>query len=178
MEQGDEALELQARNKIYSTIAQNPGLHFRELERRTSLAVGSLQYHLDYLEKAHLIRKEKQGKFTRFFNVRDSELGQDEAILSLLRQEHLRKIVVYLLTNKKTTNFDIAKAMLLSPSTISMHLKKLTEANLIGSKRRGRKLKYFIVDPQRVAAVLIGYRKSFLDEIVDNFVNVWQELHP
>ena len=47
----DEAVILTPRDKIYSIIVQNPGLHFREIQRRTNIATGALQYHLEYLKK-------------------------------------------------------------------------------------------------------------------------------
>ena len=55
----EEALKLDIRKKIYNTVKKNPGLHFREIQRRVEIATGALQYHLDYLQKKHHPLQEK-----------------------------------------------------------------------------------------------------------------------
>ena len=171
-----EALFLDTRQRIYNLIEQNPGLHFREVQRRTGLAVGSLQYHLDYLNKKHLIRIEKRGKFTRYYSVQGHQLGDAQLTMSLLRQESLRKIMIFLLTKRRANNTRIAEALGLSPSTISWHLDKLVEAGLLEKKRKGRKIFYKIINPDQAANLLREYKKSFFDELVDNFVEVWDSV--
>ncbi|MDD5148165.1 MAG: metalloregulator ArsR/SmtB family transcription factor, partial [Candidatus ainarchaeum sp.] len=144
-----EALFLDTRQRIYNLIEQNPGLHFREIQRRTGLAVGSLQYHLDYLAKKHIVRIEKRGKFTRYYSVQGHQLGESQQTMSLLRQESLRKIMIFLLTKRRANNTRIAEALGLSPSTISWHLEKLVSAGLLEKKRKGRKIYYKVVNPDQ-----------------------------
>ncbi|MBN1941635.1 MAG: winged helix-turn-helix transcriptional regulator [Candidatus Diapherotrites archaeon] len=172
----DDALLLDSRQRIYNLIDQNPGLHFREIQRRTNLAVGSLQYHLDYLVKKHLIKIEKRGKFTRYYAVMGLQLGEAQTTMSLLRQESLRKIVIFLLTKKRVNNTRISKALALSPSTVSWHLDKLVDSGVVEKKRRGRKIFYKLTNPDEAANLLRIYRKSFVDELVDSFVGIWEEL--
>jgi len=64
----------------------------------------------------------------------------------------------------------------LSPSTTSWHLEKLAESGIVEKTRRGRKIFYRIVDKQTIADILVNYRRSFLDEVVNNFVEVWEEI--
>lgn len=174
----DDALALGAREKIYSTINKNPGLHFRELQRRTELATGSLQYHLDYLVRRNLIKPVKHGKFVRYYGARGQQLGEDETLMNLLRQESLRKIALFLLTRKSATNFTIASALGLSPSTISWHLNKLVSANIVAVRKRFRKKYFYLADAEKVKGMLRSYRKSFLDELVDHFVDIWDSIEP
>ena len=47
----EQVLALGVRREIFELIKQSPGLHFREIKRRTNLAIGALQYHLNVLEK-------------------------------------------------------------------------------------------------------------------------------
>ena len=67
----EEQMALSPRDKIYSTVVKNPGLHFREIQRRVDIATGALQYHLDYLKKKHLIYEEKNVFIikNRYFNL-------------------------------------------------------------------------------------------------------------
>lgn len=173
MEDSEDALALGVRRQIYTTVENSPGLHFRELQRRTGIAVGSLQYHLGYLEKKQLIRTERNGKFVRYFSLRGRQLGEQSADMALLRQGSIRRIVLFLMTHKRANNAAISKAVGLSPPTTSWHLNKLLTAGMVEKKRRGRKSFFYLTDKNRVAQLLVGYRKSFLDEMVDNFVEIW-----
>tara|TARA_Y100000310_G_scaffold345252_1_gene463141 strand:- start:7836 stop:8372 length:537 start_codon:yes stop_codon:yes gene_type:complete len=172
----DDALALSARDKIYQEITNNPGLHFRELQRRTDLATGSLQYHIDYLERRHFVRSVKQGKFVRYYSMRGEQFGEDETLMNLLRQESLRKIVLFLLTRKSATNFTIASAVDLSPSTVSWHMKKLSDNGVVEVRKRLRKKYFYLADPERVKNILRSYQKSFLDALVDHFVEIWDSM--
>ncbi len=94
-----KALQLDVRKRIYTEIERAPGLHFREIQRRTSLAVGSLQYHLDYLQKHHIVRTQSEGKFVRYYSVRGEQVGEGPQMVSgqntmaFLRHESTRKII-------------------------------------------------------------------------------------
>tara|TARA_Y100000310_G_C20328077_1_gene643935 strand:- start:17 stop:547 length:531 start_codon:yes stop_codon:yes gene_type:complete len=174
MDIADSPLALPVRNKIYKEIEASPGLHFREIQRRTDLATGSLQYHLGYLEKSHFVRTKRDGKFVRYFSVRGEQLESGEEVIALLRQDSIRKIVLHLMTGKRTNNERIAKKVGLSPSTTSWHLDKLVKADLVEKRRRGRKIFFYIKDKEKIAGLLIGYKKTFFDELVDNFAEVWE----
>lgn len=174
MDELSDALALEARQKIYNVLKDSPGLHFREIQRRTGFATGLLQYHLDYLIKKHLIRQIKEKKFTRFYLIREEQV--DEKEMAALRQEGQRKIIMLLLNKKRATNKQIAKAILISPSTASFHLSKLLENGLITRVRKGKKTYFYLVEPEKHANLLVSYKKSFFDEMVDNFVEVWQQI--
>ncbi len=177
-EQLNEALALGARNKIFKHIKKSPGLHFRELQRRAKIATGSLQYHLDFLMKRHLIRAEKKGKFVRYYSTRGEQLGEMESKMGLLRQPSLRKITLFLLTKKRANNEKIAAAVGLSPSTVSWHMLKLVNGGIVEKRRVGRKTFFYIIDAEGIANLLKSYKRSFLDEMVDSFVEIWDEMNP
>ena len=170
----DTALQLDIRKKIYNTIKRNPGLHFRELQRRVGIATGALQYHLDYLAKKHLVKSEKETKFIRYYLIRQQ--FEDTALMSLLRQESMRKILVFLTQKRFATSNTISEGIGLSPSTASWHLEKLAQSGIVEKAKRGRRTFYKVIDKDRVANLLVDYRKSFLDEMVNNFVEVWEEI--
>lgn len=174
MDELEDALSLEVRQRIYNLLLGSPGLHFREIQRRTGLATGSLQYHLEYLEKKHLIRHVKEKKFSRFYLVRESFSGEKE--MSALRQESTRKIILFLLSKKKASNKQISRAIGLSPSTTSWHMEKLLSSGLVEKKRKGKKMAFYLLDPQKTSEILVSYKKSFLDGLVDNFVEVWQKI--
>ncbi len=172
----EKVLKLEVRKKIMKEIAKSPGIHFRELQRRTKLAVGSLQYHLDVLQKVHLIKTVKKGKFVRFFPVIGEQTEEEKETLSFLRDDSVRKIVLLLLSKEQVNNKQISDFLALSPSTVSFHLQKLEEGGLIVKHRQGRQTFFSLIEPEKARELLIGYKKSFLDDMVDSFVEVWQEV--
>lgn len=170
----EKALALETRRKLFEEIRRFPGIHFRELRRRTGLAIGSLQYHLDVLCKTRLVRAEKRGKFIRYFPLIGEPSKEERETLSLLREKNVRKIVLYLADKKRATNKQLARFLELSPSTVSFHISKLISAGLVAKHRKGKKSYFVLANPELVKDVIITYKKSFLDKLVDSFVETWE----
>lgn len=169
----EEAMALSPRDRIYSTIVKNPGLHFREIQRRTNIATGALQYHLDYLKKKNFIREQKEGKFSRFYNIGAEQV--DSTIMNLLRQDSVRKITLFLLKRRRATLKSISKEVQLSASTTSFHMQKLLQAQIVSQKSTGDKVFFSIKNKAPVIEVLVTYKGSFLDSLVDNFIDIWEK---
>jgi predicted transcriptional regulator len=162
------------RQRIYSLIAHSPGLHFRELQRRTKMATGQLEWHLKWLLERSAITTITDGQYLRFYTFED--IGSDERkVIELTRQESVRHILIHLLENQCDNHENIVKKVNLSPSTVSWHLKKLVKANLVIKEVDGRKSFYHINNTDLVKKILIKYRESFLDRIVDRFIDMWDE---
>jgi len=169
----DEAMALTPRDRIYSTIVQNPGLHFREIQRRTNIATGALQYHIDYLKKKNFVREEKQGKFSHFYSLQNQHV--DSGLMNLLRQESVRRIVLFLMNRRRATLPIISKNVLLSLSTTSFHMQKLLLSNIVAQKNIQGKVYFCLTDKEKVLGLLVEYQKSFLDVLVDNFIDTWEK---
>lgn len=169
----EEEMVISPRDKIYSIIIKNPGLHFREIQRRVGFANGVIQYHLDYLKKKDYIREEKEGKFSRFYSLQEKMV--DSKIMNLLRQKQVRKILIFLLEKRRSTLNNISKETSLSKTIVNFHLKKIISAGLVIEKNIDEKTFYSIVNKEPILEHLIVYKKSFLDSMVDNFVSVWEE---
>ncbi len=166
--------ELSTRKRIYEEIVLNPGLHFRELQRRLNMPVGMLSYHLNVLVRRGLITIRKEGKYTRYF-ANTTMTHEERKIMALLRNEVSRRIVIYLLEEGQKTHGDISKHLGLSPSTVSYHLNRLVKNGVLEREVRGRESYFQVRKPDEVAFTLIKYRKSFLDTLVDNFAAFWME---
>ena len=169
-------LELETRKKIYDSVRKSPGIHFRELQRRAKLATGSIEYHLHFLHRHGLIRTEKRGGFVRYYPTDKAFTEQEKELLNLLRQEHIRHILVYLIGEKKRANASkIAEALNISPSSLSWYLNLLMKKNIISVKKKGRFRFYSVVDKENIVLALIAYKSSFFDKIVDSFIESWEE---
>ncbi|MEK6959037.1 MAG: winged helix-turn-helix transcriptional regulator [archaeon] len=169
----EEAMILSPRDKIYATIAKNPGLHFREVQRRTGIATGAMQYHIDYLQKKAMISEKKEGKFSRFYPTGGTQVNTD--LMNLLRQDSVRKIILFLMNRRKATLKNISKEVMLSPSTTNFHMQKLLLSGVVGQKETSGKTYFSIKDKEPIIEVLVNYRETFLDTLVDNFVDLWEQ---
>lgn len=169
-----DPLQLDIRRKIYDCIASSPGIHFREVQRRTGVAVGGLDYHLHFLAKHGLIRAER-GTKTRYFPMTRNWDEEEKRLLGLLRQQQIRHILLHLLRRKRATPGALAAALGLSRPTLSWYLKTLADNNVIAFVQKGRFRSYRVKDPKRIREFLIVYRNSFFDEMVDNFIEAWEK---
>ena len=123
-------LELEIRRSIYNFILKYPGIHFREISRRLNISRSTLYYHLKYLEKRGFIIAKPEGKFTLYYII--NNVGNDQKkILHLLRQEAPRNIITYLIVVACASREELAKSLEKHPTTISQHLKKLIEMDII-----------------------------------------------
>jgi DNA-binding transcriptional ArsR family regulator len=162
-------LELANRKRIYEAVRQNPGVHFRELQRLTGMPIGVLSYHLDYLANRGLLTVDKRESFTRYFP--GGQLGRDEQqMLGALRQEIPRGIILFLLMNPGATHGEVLESFTISGGTLSYHIKKLVSRGLIKVDKTGRESRMTVIEPDKVSDLLIVYRRSFLDRLVDEFV--------
>ena len=160
--------ELTTRRRIYEEILLNPGLHFRELQSRLNMPTGVVEYHLGVLEKEGIVVSKMDGRYRRLY-PNTAMTRYERKIMGILRSKIGRRIVIFLIENGRTRHGDLAKNMDISPSTLSYHLSKLIKGGIIGREISGRERYYFVINEDLVAKVIIKYRRSFLDVLVDNF---------
>ncbi|PIU21878.1 MAG: transcriptional regulator [Candidatus Diapherotrites archaeon CG08_land_8_20_14_0_20_34_12] len=172
----ERILSLEVRRNLYDLIKQSPGVHFRELKRRSNLAIGSLQYHLSVLERGGFVICRKEKKFARYFPLDFYSKEEDKTILSLANDSKIKLALLHLLKKKKITNEFLSKQLNLSPSTISFHLNKLVVAQLIDRNKKGRKTIYSLKNPEKVIELLGQYRKGLFDDLADNFVDLFEKV--
>jgi predicted transcriptional regulator len=180
----EEALKLDIRKKIHELITEHPGLHFRELQRRTDLATGQLEYHLHYLLRSNLLQAEKKEH-----NIRYYPLGlqkEEQELLRVLRQRTIRKTILLLLEKEPRKHKEFVVALGISPSSVSWYLQRLTEQKIIFRKesivqradqKKHQKVPertYTLIEPQKIIKTLIFYKESFTDKLVDRFIETWE----
>ena len=167
-----ERPELETRKTVYDTVVSHPGVHLREIERLTNLPLGVVRYHLDRLQREGLIFPEEDRYFKRFFPKGRIPNVPTETFAAL-RQETLRRIVLYLLTNPNSAHSSMMSAMDMPASTLSTYLSILLEKNVVKRERRGKENLYSVVDEEGVVKVLMVYRPSFLDKLVDSAISLY-----
>ncbi len=169
----DEILENENRRKIYAVIEATPGIHLRELQRILDMPLTTLDYHLDYMTRKKIIFSETKENVKRFY----AELfdAADKKLLAALRQRRMREIVLVVLANKKAKFKFLADYLRLPSSTLSYYLRYLVDRGILAREKVGYESLYTVKDEDRVVRVLIAYKSSFLDKLVDKVLNTWME---
>jgi len=166
-------LELESRRKIYQVVMQHAGGHMREIQRASGMSLGTVSYHLSYLGKHNLIKEEKDGNYVRYY---PSTIDiRDEKLLSLLRQRSVRTILLFILTHEGCSHQEISAGVNLSPSTTTWHLKKLIDNGIVVSDKKIKGKAYSLcISKERIMSLLITYRESFLDNLVDGLLDLME----
>ncbi len=171
----EDVLDLDARRGIIQAVREHPGLHLRALAERLDMPVSTVEYHTYHLHKHGHLTTRDDGGFKSFYPAEGID-RRDKDILYMVRHEAPRRICMHLLLNPGATPKDLKPVVGLSPATLSFHLKKLRAAGLIEEEPAGRTKKLTVADPERVGNVLVTYRRSFLDDLVDRFADTWLNL--
>ena len=169
----DDILENENRSKIYVVIKATPGIHLRGLQRVLEMPLTTLDYHLDYMIRRRIIFCETNENIKRFY----AELfdSADKKVLAALRQQRMREIVLTVLANEKAKFKFLAEHLRLPSSTLSYYLKYLVDKDILAREKVGYESLYSVKDGERVVKVLIAYKSSFLDKLVDKVLNTWME---
>lgn len=167
-------IELEARRRIYDHVVANPGTHLRAIKDELDMPMGQLEYHLHYMEKRGLLDSKEDRYYKRFYPHEMS--ATDRRVLSAIRQEKPRQIVLIVLNEPGIDHKAIQKQMGIGASSLSFYMKDLIDKQVIEKRREGRRSLYHVMDPDRVVKLLITYRPSFLDKLVDRFLETWLEV--
>lgn len=115
------------RAKIIEYIGANPGVHFSKMKKDLGLQNGNATYHLRLLEKRGFLRSINERNHRRFYPY-------GYKIPDVILSETEKEIVMRLKSNPKITQTDLAKSMDLNQSTISYHIDKLTDKQVVLGK--------------------------------------------
>lgn len=170
----DLEFELDTRRSVYEFIKGNPGTHLREIQRKLNMPIGLLKFHIQYLIKHEMITEKPDRYYKRYYLTGSlGSLGREA--LTVLRQKYHRWIILYLLEHTRAKHKELLKQFDLKPSTLSFYLKSLIEKNIVIRKRAGRESSYTLSNPENIIQILVTYRPSFIDKLVDRFLETWFE---
>lgn len=171
----DEILENENRRKIFEAIEDSPGIHLRELQRVLNMPLTTLEYHLSYMARKKIIYSEPDTHYKRFYaKPLDNE---DKKVLSALRQKRMREIVLLVLSNGKAKYQFMADYLKIPHSTLSFYLKYLVDNDILVKDKVGYETIYTVKDEDKVAKVLVAYKASFLDKLIDKTLYTWLEIY-
>ena len=167
---------------ILSHIDKFPGLRFYQLKKEIGIANGTLQHHLSSLMKSGIISVEYDNSTPRYFSKKIESNSQ--VIIKRLSQNTSSQIIRLLLKKECQTFAQLVKYTKKSPGTVSLYKNKLVADKIIvGStdtckchKKHDMKIKYRLVDPEKVRILVLEYGKSSLSKSADNLADVFLSL--
>jgi DNA-binding transcriptional ArsR family regulator len=165
---------IDAKVLLLNHIEQTPGIRYRELLRLTGFVNGVLTYHLAALEKANIIKVDRQSRMTRYYPISISD--SESAILKFIRHEPIREILIFILEHEMCTFQEIVEHTGKAPSTVSTHLKRLKEARILSVRHGEYHQLYQVIKGELVAETLSKYLPSFVDKVIDNYAEILEEL--
>lgn len=161
------------RDVLIKHINETPGIRYRELLRLTRLANGVLTYHLAVLEKSGNIKVDRKSRMTRYYP--SNICAEETDIIGYLKSNTARQITMFILEHELCTFSEIVEYVNKASSTISWHLKRLKHAGII-SVRHGEHTLYRVTNRELVSEVLLKYRESFVDKVINNYIEMIDEL--
>ena len=138
--QRNDLLQHVVRQRLYEYLQANPGKHYRAILDELDLAMGTLTYHLNTLERGGYIVSQQDGMYRRFYPAgRRAEVA---FFLTAVQQ----RIVLALKENAGISQVRLADSLAISPSLVNYHLHILAEAGLVRHEPRGRESGCFLVE--------------------------------
>jgi len=171
--------------KLLLCIDENPGIRYRELLRLIKSSNGVLSYHINKLERMDLVNVERKKRITRFFprNI-SNEIMQ---ILGNLRNQTSYEIIKLLYERGPISQQEIIKYTKKAASTISWHMKKLLEDNIIcikdkdityggnkdfGSRTQYKKVNLYDLLNRNAVNDLIDKTNKYIDSSINNYSEI------
>lgn len=161
-------------SEIVNIVEKNPGIKFREIMRETGLKNGVLSYHARKLEENGSVKIDRKSGETRFYPLCVTE--EESNIISSLRRDTQRHILLSLLDGKSLTFNEIVQKVKKSPSTVSTFLGKLAEENIVNAKIMELKKVYFLKNRDMVHEIIEKYNPILLERAAYNFADTFSTL--
>ena len=149
--------------KILQFIKQNPGCHLRQIKRELKISMGTLQYHLNLLEKNGKITSDKHSLHRYYFPI---GLFQDNEknVLKILNKETERDILMFIIERKNPTQTEIVDAIQISAPSVNWHISNLIQLSLLREERDGKFKRYvFSGNPDHIISLMKQYHTPIWD---------------
>ena len=168
---------------IKSIITKYPGLRFHEIKKETGLANGTLQHHLGELVKTEIIEADYDRSTPRYYTSNIDEKSQ--IMIRRLSQHTTSRIIKALLKYDCQTFSQLVKQTKKSPGTVSIYKSMLLKDGIIigdtnnceCNKSEGTsKIKYRLVDTEKIRMLVQEYGKTSLKKSADNLADIFLSL--
>ncbi|NOQ47849.1 MAG: winged helix-turn-helix transcriptional regulator [Methanococcoides sp.] len=135
------------RNDVLNHIVSNPGCSVADISHGLELNRGTVKYHLKKLHNEHKITVTDHGRSPRFFQNNSICSKQTQIIAPFLQDANQKRILLMIRDKPGMTNNEISKALSITNSTVSYHLRKMITNELLRAEKDGRYRRYSL-DPR------------------------------
>lgn len=162
---------MSTRQRIAARVRRDPGIHFNELVRELDLAPGQVQYHLRRLDG--VVADDRYGRTHYFPPEYDA---RERAALALLRRETAADVVSVLMDDGPLPGGETAERAGIARSTLSWHLDRLVEADLVEKRYDRGRVVLSLADSARTARLLDRADPTLPQRLVDRFTRLVDSL--
>jgi len=127
------------RGEINAFIRLNPGTYYNEIKKHLDVSNGVLTYHLNRLEIESYIKSKLNGRYKHYFPA-DMKIPVRIVTLNDLQ----RALLKFIRDKKWVTQSEISEQLDIPVPTVSRHLKRLMDAEMVVSEKRGN-LNYYAI---------------------------------
>lgn len=170
-DEGSQQPEGNATDRILSFIRENPSCHLRKIKKELGLAMGTVQYHLDRLEKEGKITSQRHSLHKYYFAVGFEE--NEKMLLEVLSNETAREILMFIVERKNPSQTEIVDHIGISPASVNWHINRLEDSKIIDEVREGRFKRYKLRGDTRLIAAML---KNFYPTVWDKWSNRLAEM--
>jgi DNA-binding transcriptional ArsR family regulator len=142
---GNNILDHEKRQLIYSTILLNPGIDVPMLASLTSINLHTLRYHLAYLDRMHKIACIEQGGGYHFFENHGRYGHADQQHILFQKYPTTNNIITLVGANPGITRGEIAGQLGLAGPSVTRWMHRLIAEGMVTEVREGRYVRYFPV---------------------------------
>lgn len=164
---------------ILKYIETNPGCHLRQLKKELGLSMGTVQYHLNQLEKSGNIVSERFN-LLRYYFIAGLFKENERNILKILNQETSKQILMFILERKNPTQTDIVNYLRIAAASVNWHIKRLKELGIILESKEGKYRRYQLaIEHRDIIKILKSYHPTlwnlWSDRLAEMFLSLSRE---
>jgi predicted transcriptional regulator len=135
--------------------------------------MGTVQYHLNKLEKMEMITSTRYGLYRYYFPIGLFKQNERE-ILQILSQETAREILMFIIERKEAAQIQIAKHIGISSASVNWHIKRLSDLKIIKEAKEGKYRQCRLNDnPKRIMSLLRAYYPNLWDKWSNRLIELF-----
>lgn len=143
------------------------------------MSMGTIQYHLNLLEKQGKVSVERHDLYKYYFPIGLFKQNEKD-ILKILNQETSREILMIILEKKNPTQTDIVNLIKISSASVNWHIGKLIEFDLVLEEKDGKFKRYSLgIDSKNIVSLLKNYHPNiwnrWSNRLADMFLSLSKE---
>ncbi len=152
-------------DRIIKFIHERPACHLRQIKKELAISMGTVQHHLNRLEKDGKITSVRKGLYKYYFPIGMFQ-AKERNLLQILSQETARDILLFIVEKNNPSQSDIVTSIGISNAAVNWHISRLLELELIDENKDGKFKRYKLnIDSKYLILLMKNY--------YPNMWNIW-----